>query len=404
MNKINGGVTAAAGFKAAGVRCEIKQKGPDLAAIWSEAECSVAGVFTTNAFKAASVVVNQEKLPAGKARAVIVNSGNANACTGEQGVRDVHAICKLAAGLLSIPEEQVFNASTGIIGVPLPMGKIEAGVRDAIAKLAEDGGESASLAIMTTDTVPKTSAYEFDPESSSGGGKTVRVGGMCKGSGMICPNMATMLCFITTDAKIAPALLQKSLASNVDRSFNSLTVDGDMSTNDSLILMANGASGCAEITEGSPEYEAFDKALGAVCLDLATACARDGEGATKYVEVHVINAKTYSDAKSAAMTVANSPLVKTAIFGQDPNWGRVLCAAGRSEACVVPQRTSLYFGDVKIVENGEPLALDPEAARKPMLEKELVITIDLGLGSESATAFTCDFSYDYIKINAEYHT
>lgn len=399
MKKTTGGVTAAKGFRASGVRCEIKQKGPDMAAIYSEAECSVAAVFTTNAFKAASVVVNQQKLPAGKARAVIVNSGNANACTGEKGLADVHTICKLAAGLLSIPEEQVFNASTGIIGVPLPMDKIEAGVRDAVANLSEDGGEAASLAIMTTDTVPKTSAYTFDI-----GGKSVTVGGMCKGAGMICPNMATMLCFITTDANISPALLQKSLASNVDRSFNSLTVDGDMSTNDSLILLANSASGCEEITEGTAAYEAFDKALGAVCLDLATACARDGEGATKFVEVRVINAETYADAKSAAMTVANSPLVKTAIFGQDPNWGRVLCAAGRSEAKIVPEKTTLYFGDVKIVEKGEPLKLDPEAARKPMLERDLTITVNLGLGSESATAFTCDFSYEYVKINAEYHT
>lgn len=399
MKKISDGVTAAKGFKAAGVRCGIKQKGPDLAAIYSETECSVAGVFTTNAFKAASVLMNLDRLKSGKARAVIANSGNANACTGEQGLRDARHICRLAAELLNVPEKQVFNASTGIIGVPLPMEKIEAGVRDAAAKLSSDGGESASLAIMTTDTVPKTSAYEFEI-----GGKTVRVGGMCKGSGMICPNMATMLCFITTDANISTALLQKSLVSGVERSFNSLTVDGDMSTNDSLILLANGASGCDEITEGSAEFDAFDLALGRVCLDLATACARDGEGATKYVEVHVVNAASYQDAKAVAMTISNSPLVKTAIFGQDPNWGRVLCAAGRSGALVVPEKTTLFFGNVKIVENGEPIELDPEAARKPMLEKELIITVDLGVGTESATAFTCDFSYDYVKINAEYHT
>ena len=399
MNKISGGVTAAKGFKAAGVRCGIKQKGPDLAAIYSEAECSVAGVFTTNAFKAASVLVNIDRLESGRARAVVVNSGNANACTGEQGLADARRVCRLAGELLGVPEEQVLNASTGIIGVPLPMDKIEAGVRDAIAGLSEDGGESASLAIMTTDTVPKTSAYEFEI-----GGKTVRVGGMCKGSGMICPNMATMLCFITTDAAISPALLQKSLTANVECSFNSLTVDGDMSTNDSLILLANGASGCGEITDGSAEFEAFDKALGRVCLDLAIACARDGEGATKYVEVRVVNAASHADAKAAAMTIANSPLVKTAIFGEDPNWGRVLCAAGRSGAYIVPERTSLRFGDVLIVERGEPLKLDPEAARKPMLEKDLAITVDLGVGTESATAFTCDLSYDYVKINAEYHT
>jgi glutamate N-acetyltransferase/amino-acid N-acetyltransferase len=398
MIKINGGVTAAKGFKAAGIRCGIKQKGPDLAVVYSETDCSAAGVFTTNAFKAASVIVNIERLKSGRARAVVVNSGNANACTGELGLRDARRICEFAADMLGVPEQQVLNASTGIIGVPLPMDKIEAGVKDAVGQLSETGGESASLAIMTTDTVPKTSAYEFEID-----GKAVRVGGMCKGSGMICPNMATMLCFITTDASIGSALLGKSLASNVERSFNSLTVDGDMSTNDSLILLANGASG-ATVTAGSAEYEAFDKALGQVCHDLATACARDGEGATKYVEVHVINAASYSDAKSAAMTIANSPLVKTAIFGEDPNWGRVLCAAGRSSARIVPESTSLYFGDVKIVENGEPLRLDPDAARKPMLGKDLTITVDLGVGTESATAFTCDLSYDYVKINAEYHT
>lgn len=399
MKKINGGVTAAKGFKAAGVRCGIKQKGPDLAAVYSDAECSVAAVFTTNAFKAASVVINMERLRSGKARAVVANSGNANACTGEKGLRDAREICRIAGDLLDVPEEQVYNASTGIIGVALPMDKIEAGVREAVANLSVDGGESASLAIMTTDTVPKTSAYEIEI-----GGRTVRVGGMCKGSGMICPNMATMLCFITTDATISPALLQKSLASSVERSFNSLTVDGDGSTNDSVLLLANGMSGCAEITEGTAEFVALDKALAQVCLDLATACARDGEGATKYVEVQVVNAASYQDAKAAAMTIANSPLVKTAIFGEDPNWGRVLCAAGRSGALVVPAKTTLHFGDVKIVEKGEPLKLDPEAARKPMLEKELTITVDLGVGEESATAFTCDFSYDYVKINAEYHT
>lgn len=399
MIAIAGGVTAAKGFKAAGVRCGIKQKGLDLAVICSDVRCSAAGVFTTNAFKAASVVANIARLTFGRAQAIVVNSGNANACTGEQGLRDVRSICELAANLLGIAEGDVLNASTGIIGVPLPMDKIEAGVRDAIAALSESGGDSAAQAIMTTDTVPKVSAYEFEI-----GGKTVRIGGMCKGAGMICPNLATMLCFITTDAHIAAGPLRQALLSSVERSFNCLTVDGDMSTNDSVIVLANGQSECAEIVEHTPEYDAFEQALAQVCLDLAIQCARDGEGATKYVEVRVINAATYADAKSAAMTVANSPLVKTAIFGEDPNWGRVLCAAGRSGAMVVPEKTSLYFGDVKIVENGEPLRLDPDAARRPMLEHDLTITIDLGVGIASATAFTCDFSYDYVKINAEYHT
>lgn len=399
MKRIEGAVTAPKGFKAAGVRCGIKQQGSDLAMIYSESECSAAGVFTTNAFKAASVLIDQELLKSSKARAIVANSGNANACTGENGLKDARYICKFAGELLNVPEEQVLNASTGIIGVPLPMDKIEVGVMDALAELSEDGGDAAALAIMTTDTQPKKVAYEIEI-----GGKAVRIGAICKGSGMISPNVATMLCFITTDADIEPGALRSSLQSSTERSFNSLTVDGDMSTNDAVIILANGQSQCQRITEGTPEYDIFDKALGEVCIDLAKSIARDGEGATKYVEVRVINAETDTDAKYAAMKIANSPLVKTAIFGEDPNWGRVLSSLGQSQAKVVPEKTSLFFGDVRIVKDGEPLALDPQVARKPMLEKELVITVDLGIGSGNATAFTCDFSYDYVKINAEYHT
>ena len=398
MKKIESAVTAPQGFKAAGVRCGIKSKGTDLAMIYSESECAAAGVFTTNAFKAASVILNLQRLKTGKARVIVANSGNANSCTGERGLRDSRRICELAGELLDVPAGTVLNASTGIIGEFLPMDRVEVGVRDAVTELSNDGGDSAALAIMTTDTRPKTSACEFEID-----GKPVRIGGMCKGAGMMCPNLATMLCFITTDAGIDAAALSRCLASNVERTFNSLTIDGDMSTNDSVIVLANGRSGC-RIADGSAEYDAFDRALGTVCLELAQSIARDGEGATKYVVVRVVNAESYEDAKSAAMTVANSPLVKTAIFGEDPNWGRVLCAAGGSSANIVPEKTSLYFGDVKIVENGEPLKLDPQAARAPMLEKELQIVLDLGLGSHCATVFTCDFSYDYVKINAEYHT
>ena len=270
---------------------------------------------------------------------------------------------------------------------------------DAVAELSEDGGPAAAKAIMTTDTRPKMAAYEIEVN-----GTPVRIGAICKGAGMICPNMATMLCFVTTDAVISPVALQKCLWLAVDSSLNCLTVDGDMSTNDSVIAFANGASGCPEIEEGTPAFETFEAALSQVCREMAVAIAMDGEGATKYVEVHVVNAESYADAKTAAMRVANSPLVKTAIFGEDPNWGRVLCAVGESGAKVVPERTSLWFGDVKIVENGEPLNIDAAAAREPMLANELRITVDLGLGSENATVFTCDFSYDYVKINAEYHT
>ncbi len=399
ISVIGGAVTAPKGFKAAGVRCGIKQKGTDLALIYSEVECSVAAVFTTNAFKAASVILNQEKLRSGRGRAIVANSGNANACTGEQGLRDAARTAEIAGERLGIDAEQVYVASTGIIGVPLPMEKIEAGIGEAAGAASERGGEDAALAIMTTDTRPKAVAREFVI-----GGRAVRIGGICKGAGMICPNMATMLCFITTDARIGARALQGSLSSNVETSFNSLTVDGDMSTNDSVILLANGVSGCPEIMEDTAEYALFDKALSEVCLELARSIARDGEGSTKYVEVRVVNARTREDAKAAAMSIANSPLVKTAIFGEDPNWGRVLCAAGRSAARIEPERTSLYFGDVKIVERGEPLRLDPQEARKPMLEHDLVVTLDLGTGSESATVLTCDLSYDYVKINAEYHT
>lgn len=397
--RIPGDVTVPQGFVAAGVRCGIKQQGPDLAIICSDRECAAAGVFTTNAFKAASVIRDQLKMKSGRSRAIVANSGNANACTGERGLADVDSICRLTSGLLSIPEEHVLNASTGIIGVPLPMDKIEAGVRSAVSQLSRSGGAEAAQAIMTTDTRPKTAAYEITI-----GGKSVRIGGICKGSGMICPNMATMLCFITTDALIDAKLLKKSLVAAVECSFNSLTVDGDMSTNDSVMVLANGASGCPEITAGDENHDSFESALSLVCGDLARAIARDGEGATKYVEVSVVNAESYEDAKAAAMTIANSPLVKTAIFGEDPNWGRILCAAGRSSAKVVPERTSLHIGDLKIVENGEPLCVDADLAHNAMKPEALTITVDLGVGSACATALTCDFSYDYIRINAEYHT
>lgn len=399
MRQIDGEITAPKGFMASGVRCGIKEKGLDLAVIYSETECAAAAVFTTNVFKAASVQINMEKLKSGKGRAVVVNSGNANACTGEVGLRDAHRVCELAGELLGVPTEQVYNASTGIIGLPLPMEKIEAGVRDAVANLSGAGGDSAALAIMTTDLVPKKTAYEFQI-----GGKQVRIGGICKGSGMICPNMATMLCFITTDANIDSETLWKCLKDSVEVSLNSLTVDGDMSTNDSVIAFANGLSGCDAIVEGTAEYNLFSNVLREVCLDLAKAIARDGEGATKFVEVHAINADSYEDAKAVAMTVANSPLVKTAIFGEDPNWGRILCAAGRSGAKMDPRKTSLFFGDLQIVEDGEPLKVDPHVARARMLDKTLSIIIDLGLGEHRSTVFTCDFSYDYVKINAEYHT
>ncbi len=399
MKTIKGAVTAPKGFKAAGVRCGLKQSGNDFAMIVSDVTASAAGLFTNNVFCAAPVTLDREKLKDGKASVIIANSGNANASTGAVGMKNAEDSCALAAKLLDKDESEVLCASTGVIGHILDTDKLFAGIKVASMSLSEEGGEAAAKAIMTTDTVAKHAAAEFDI-----GGVKTRMGIICKGSGMICPNVATMLCFITTDANVAPDTLKTALIDACERSFNSLSVDGDGSTNDTVIILANGMSGCAEIKLGTSEYTVFSDVLTALCVKMAKAMAADGEGATKYIEIRVKNAATYEDAKLAAKTIANSALVKTAVFGQDPNWGRVLAAAGRSGAKMKAEKTSLWFGDVKIFEKGEPLPLSPDTARAPMLEKELVITVDFGIGSESATAFTCDFSYDYVKINAEYHT
>ncbi|MBI2844301.1 MAG: bifunctional glutamate N-acetyltransferase/amino-acid acetyltransferase ArgJ [Armatimonadetes bacterium] len=399
MRRLDGAVTAPKGFKAAGIRCGIKQQGPDLALIFSEVPAACAGMFTTNAVKAAPVLVSTERVRSGCAQAVIANSGNANACTGKRGLEDALSMAEFAARALGLDAEEVLVCSTGIIGQFLPMDKIEFGIAEAAAALSPQGGPDAARAIMTTDTRPKTAAYEFEID-----GAPVRVGGIAKGSGMIAPNLATMFCFLTTDAAIEPYILQDSLAQAVEASFNSLTVDGDMSTNDTVIALANHIAGNRLIDSPGPALDMFQSALETVTVELARELARDAEGATKLVEVVVKNAASYSDARSAAMTIANSLLVKTAIFGEDPNWGRVLAAAGRSEAALDPTRVDLSFGDVKIVENGSPLDVSSEEARRPMLEPEMVITLDLKLGESSARVFTCDISYDYVKINAEYHT
>lgn len=398
QKKVEGGITAARGFKASGVRCGVKSQGLDLALIYSERDCAAAGVFTTNAFQAAPVIVCRQRLASGRARAIVANSGNANAVTGEQGIRDAEEICSTVADLLGVDRQLVLICSTGIIGVRLPVDRIKRGIVEAVQTLSPDLGDAAAEAIMTTDTKPKVSAYEFEVY-----GKTVRIGGIAKGAGMIKPDLATMLCFITTDAEIEADLLSRCLRRNVGATFNCLTVDGDTSTNDSVIVLANGASGC-QVKEGSKAYELFDVAVGQVCLDLARAIAQDGEGATKFVEVVVKGAVDGHDAKNVAMAVANSLLVKTALFGKDPNWGRVLCAVGRSGAEVVPARTSLWFGDVLIVKDGESVGLDSAIMRSVMNEPSLRITIDLGIGNGSVTVYTCDLSYDYVRINAEYHT
>jgi glutamate N-acetyltransferase / amino-acid N-acetyltransferase len=399
MQKIDGGVTAPKGFRAAGVRAGIKQQGLDMMVLASDMPASAAALFTTNAVKAAPVLLSQKRVASGLARAIVVNSGNANACTGEQGMNDADRMTELVASALGVAKDEVLVASTGVIGHHLPMEKVEAGIAEAVTELSPEAGNVAAEAIMTTDTRPKKVAVEVEI-----GGKPVRIGGMCKGVGMLAPNMATMLAFITTDASITPATLKDCLKRSSDLSFNCVTVDGDMSTNDSVFVLANGAAGNATISGPGPELDAFQAALDTVTVHLAREIARDGEGATKLVEIRVNGAVEQSDAKKMAMTIANSPLVKTAIYGEDPNWGRVLAAAGRSGVNMDPNKTDLYFGTVKIFEQGEPTPISAEDARRPMLADELIITVDLNLGESSAKVWTCDFSYDYVKINAEYHT
>jgi glutamate N-acetyltransferase/amino-acid N-acetyltransferase len=390
-------VAAPQGFRAAGVAAGIKSAGRDVALIVSDRPASAAALFTTNRVQAAPIQVSRKHLAGGQARAVVVNSGNANACTGERGLADAERMTQIAGEALGLDAGEVLVASTGIIGHPMPMERIETGIRQAARELAEDGSVAAE-AIMTTDTRPKQIGVEFVI-----GGQPVRIGGIAKGAGMIAPHMATMLAFLTTDAAIWPEVLQASLAATVARTFNCVTVDGDTSTNDSIMLLANGASG-AQVRPGSPAHRLFCAALEEVCLHLAKELARDGEGATKLVEVQVHGARSFAQAQKVALTIANSPLVKTALFGNDPNWGRILAAAGRAGVAIDPQHLSLRIGDVRLVENGAPLPFDAATASAELKQPEVVISLHLGMGAVTATVWTCDFSYDYVKINAEYHT
>lgn len=401
MKEVAGGITFPRGFKASGVKAGIKKNGKeDVALIFSTVEATWAGRFTTNRFPAAPVVVSRNALQKSSGRAVIINAGCANACTGEQGLADAQNTVRQVASLLDISPDAVVVSSTGVIGVPLPMEKLSAGVRQAVAELSEFGGEKAAQAIMTTDTFMKTCGFIEEI-----GGTPVRFGGMSKGAGMICPNMATVLAVITTDAAVSPEVLQKALSEAVEVSFNRITVDGDMSTNDMLVVLANGMAGNPLIKsfEG-PEYEAFAATLKAAALNLAKKVARDGEGATKFIEIEVQGALDESDAKKAGMAIANSPLVKTAFFGQDPNWGRILCAAGYSGAELSPEKTTLSIGGVQIVEAGLGAKFVEKELRQVMAEREIKVVINLGVGAASATIYTCDMSYEYVKINGEYTT
>lgn len=394
------GVAFPQGFKAAGVKAGIKKSGNlDVAVIYTEREAAVAGVFTQNAVAAAPVYVSKDAVKTGMVHAVVANAGCANACTGDQGMKDARDMAAITAKELGCDASDVIVASTGVIGVHLPMDKMEAGIRQAVSELSETGSQNAGNAIITTDTYSKACATEVEI-----GGKKVRFGAIAKGSGMIQPNMATMLCFITTDASIDSALLQEALSEITEVSFNMISVDGDMSTNDMVVVLANGAAGNAKITEKNEDYAKFHDTLLSICQGLSQRIAADGEGATKFLTIHVTGAKSFADAKTIGMSVAKSPLVKTAFFGQDPNWGRVICAVGYAGVPMDPGKTVVKFGSIPVYAHGVGAEYDEDALRKVMAEHDIVIDIDMGAGNEEATVWSCDFSYEYVKINGEYHT
>ncbi len=394
------GVCWPQGFTAAGVRAGIKKNGNlDLAVLYTEKAAAVAGVFTKNLVAAAPVQVSKEVVATGSAHAVVANAGCANACTGERGLLDAKKMATLAANELNCRAEDVIVASTGLIGSNLPMDKMEAGIKDAVKNLSKDGSVNAGNAIITTHTYSKACATEIEL-----GGVEVRFGAIAKGSGMIRPDMATMLCFITTDADIDQKLLQQALRDATEISFNMISVDGDMSTNDSVVVLANGAAGNKKIVDKDADYEKFYETLKGICVEMAKKIAADGEGATKFVTVNVTGAESFADAKKIGMAVANSPLCGTAIFGTDPNVGRFICAVGYSGVQIIPEKVIIKFGDIVVYEKGLVTKFNEEAARKILSEHDIVIDIELGLGDSAATVYTCDLSFQYIKINADYTT
>lgn len=407
MEKITGGVTAAKGFMAASAAAGIKYANrEDMALVYSQMPCKTAGTFTTNVVKAAPVkwdkqiVTEQES-----ARAVVINAGIANACTGEEGLAYCRQTAGKAAGMLHILEHEVLVASTGVIGQQLPMERIERGIEMMTPKLeaSKEAGNRAARAIMTTDTHEKEVAVTFEV-----GGKQVTIGGMCKGSGMIHPNMCTMLSFVTTDLAISKELLQEALREDVQDTYNMVSVDGDTSTNDTVLLLANGAAQNSEITEKNEDYEAFKKALNMVNQTLAKQMAGDGEGATALFEVKVTGAASKEDAKRLSKSVITSSLTKAAIYGHDANWGRILCAMGYSGVSFDPEKVDLFFesaaGKMQIIQNGVALDYSEEMATKILSEPEVTAIADVKMGEYEATAWGCDLTYDYVKINADYRS
>ncbi|MBC7084331.1 MAG: bifunctional glutamate N-acetyltransferase/amino-acid acetyltransferase ArgJ [Firmicutes bacterium] len=397
--EIPGGVTAPMGFRAAGLHCGIKRARPDLALIVSDVPAASAGVFTTNRVKAAPVLVSMEHLRSGRCRAVVVASGNANACTGPKGLEDARAMASVTGEALGIPPGEVVVASTGVIGVPMPIEKVCAGIRLAAAALEPGGSRAAAEAILTTDRTVKEVAVE-----GKIGGHPVRIGGIAKGSGMIHPNMATMLAFVTTDAAISPGMLRRALVRSVERSFNMITVDGDTSTNDMAVALASGLAGNPTIISEGSDFDAFAEGLDYVTGRLARMIVEDGEGATRVIRVEVHGARTEKDARQIARTIASSNLVKTAVFGADPNWGRVLAAAGRAGVDFDANLADVFIGDVLVARAGAAVDFDEARARDALASREVLIAVDLHAGFESACAYTCDLTYEYVRINASYRT
>ncbi len=400
MNIIDGGVTAPKGFKAAGVACGIKKNNrKDLAIVCSEDTAVASGVFTTNVVKGHSLQVSMEHIKNGFARAIVINSGNANACVGETGYKDAKDITELAAELLQCDAQDILVNSTGVIGTKLNMPSVRSGIRLAVNALSSQGSSDAEEAIMTTDLMPKEIAVDIELQ-----GETVRIGGIAKGSGMIHPNMATMIGIITTDANISRSLLDKALKQCVKKTFNRVSVDGDTSVCDSVFVLANGFADNDAIVKEDYEYSKFVDAMMFVCTYLARLMAKDGEGATKLIEIQVDGAGDESDAYKVVSTVAKSPLVKTAIFGEDANWGRVFTAVGYSGASFDPNLTDIYIGDILVCRNGAAANFDEAAAKELLKKKEIVIKINLKKGNVSDRIWTCDFSYDYVKINGSYRS
>ena len=409
LRKIEGGITAPRGFEAAGVHCGIKKMDPDLALIYSSHSAVACGMFTSNKVKGAPIRVSLRTLRNRQAQAIVVNSGNANTCTGKRGIKDAQEMARAAAGELGISGDEVLVASTGVIGKPLPLSKIAEGIRKAGQSLSARGGSGAARAILTTDTITKEISVETD--IAGRGNRKVRLGGMCKGAGMISPNLATMLCFVTTDACISPDALQQATRSATGKSFNQISVDGDMSTNDTLLVLANGLAGNKRIKTWHKKkkrkvkdenFDIFSQALDFVLIHLAKLIVTDGEGATKLIEVKVNGAPFPQDARRIARAIANSTLVKTALAGASPNWGRVMAALGAAHTKINPDKVDIYFDNLAVVRRGEGAGAKEETLREVLKKKEIMITVDLNQGKNSTTFWGCDLTEKYVRINKSY--